>query len=224
MRKRKIFFIIITALILLFSCGIPNAYVPNSSDITITKDSSSGTFTVALSDTVRNELRDSSPTLYFFYTISSGDQDSAYKSLRNTFDTNFASETSGSIITSENPICDYTSGEKQYSLYQLTREGSTFNYLMGNEVSSETLTLSYDTSENTLTLSDSSGTTLYSGIQRVGDKIFTQAASTSDIVDYTAGSYTVNIYLVVSCSFTSYNNIYNTKIYNTDPILSFHMD
>lgn len=224
MKKRRMFFIIITALILLFSCGIPEVYVPNSSDITITRDSSSGTFTVALSDTVKNELRDSSPTLYFFYTISSADQESTYKSLRNTFDTNFASETSGSIITSENPICDYTSGEKRYSLYQLTREGTTFNYLMGNDEASETLTLSFDTSENTLTLSDSSGTTLYSGIQRVGDKIFTQSASTSDIVDYTAGSYTVNIYLVVSCSFTSYNNIYNTKIYNTDPILSFQMD
>ena len=225
MKSNLVYFIVITALILLFSCGIPNVYVPESSDITITRDSTSGTFTVTLSDTIKNELRDSSPTLYFLYTISSSDQSSTYSSAISSFDTSFASETSGSIITSSNPIYTYTSSDKSYSLYQLTRDNNAFNCQMGNDDSSLTLTLTRDTSENTLTLNDSSGSTIYSEIKRFDDKIFTKDAGTGEIVDYEeSGIYTVNVYLVISCSFTSYTNTYNKQISSSSPILSFQLD
>ena len=225
MKRNLVYFIVITTLILLFSCGIPNVYVPESSDITITRDSTSGTFTVTLSDTIKNELRDSSPTLYFLYTISSSDQSSTYSSAISSFNTSFASETSGSIITSSNPIYTYTSSDKSYSLYQLTRNNNAFNYQMGNDDSSLTLTLTRDTSENTLTLNDSSGNALYSEIKRFDDKIFTKDAGTGEIVDYEeSGIYTVNVYLVVSCSFTSYTNTYNKQISSSSPILSFQLD
>ncbi len=223
-KRSLVYFIVITTLILLFSCGIPNVYVPESSDITITRDSTSGTFTVTLSDTIRNELRDSSPTLYFLYTISSSDQSSTYSSALSGFNTAFASETSGSIITSSNPIYTYTSSDKSYSLYQLTRDGNAFNYQMGNDDSSLTLTLTRNTSENTLTLNDSTGSTIYSEIKRFDDKIFTKDAGTEEIVDYEeSGIYTVNVYLVVSCSFTSYTNTYNKQISSSSPVLSFNL-
>lgn len=225
MKRSLVYFIVITTLILLFSCGIPNVYVPESSDITITRDSTSGTFTVTLSDTIRNELRDSSPTLYFLYTISSSDQSSTYSSVLSGFNTSFASETSGSIITSSNPIYTYTSSDKSYSLYQLTRDNDAFNYQMGNDDSSLTLTLARNTSENTLALNDSTGSTIYSEIKRFDDKIFTKDAGTGEIVDYEeSGIYTVNVYLVVSCSFTSYTNTYNKQISSSSPILSFQLD
>ena len=224
-KRNLVYFIVITTLILLFSCGIPNVYVPESSDITIERDSTSGTFTITLSDTIKNELRDSSPTLYFLYTISSSDQSSTYSSAISDFNTSFASETSGSIITSSNPIYTYTSSDKSYSLYQLTRDNNAFNYQMGNDDSSLTLTLTRDTSENTLTLNDSSGNALYSEIKRFDDKIFTKDAGTGEIVDYEeSGIYTVNVYLVVSCSFTSYTNTYNKQISSSSPILSFQLD
>lgn len=224
-KRNLVYFIVITTLILLFSCGIPNVYVPESSDITIERDSTSGTFTITLSDTIKNELRDSSPTLYFLYTISSSDQSSTYSSAISDFNTSFASETSGSIITSSNPIYAYTSSDKSYSLYQLTRDNNAFNYQMGNDDSSLTLTLTRDTSENTLTLNDSSGNALYSEIKRFDDKIFTKDAGTGEIVDYEeSGIYTVNVYLVVSCSFTSYTNTYNKQISSSTPILSFQLD
>lgn len=225
MKRNLVYFIVITTLILLFSCGIPNVYVPESSDITIERDSTYGTFTITLSDTIKNELRDSSPTLYFLYTISSSDQSSTYSSAISDFNTSFASETSGSIITSSNPIYTYTSSDKSYSLYQLTRDNNAFNYQMGNDDSSLTLTLTRDTSENTLTLNDSSGKALYSEIKRFDDKIFTKDAGTGEIVDYEeSGIYTVNVYLVVSCSFTSYTNTYNKQISSSSPILSFQLD
>ena len=225
MKRNLVYFIVITTLILLFSCGIPNVYVPESSDITIERDSTYGTFTITLSDTIKNELRDSSPTLYFLYTISSSDQSSTYSSAISDFNTSFASETSGSIITSSNPIYTYTSSDKSYSLYQLTRDNNAFNYQMGNDDSSLTLTLTRDTSENTLTLNDSSGNALYSEIKRFDDKIFTKDAGTGEIVDYEeSGIYTVNVYLVVSCSFTSYTNTYNKQISSSSPILSFQLD
>ena len=225
MKRNLVYFIVITTLILLFSCGIPNVYVPESSDITVERDSTSGTFTITLSDTIKNELRDSSPTLYFLYTISSSDQSSTYSSAISDFNTSFASETSGSIITSSNPIYTYTSSDKSYSLYQLTRDNNAFNYQMGNDDSSLTLTLTRDTSENTLTLNDSSGNALYSEIKRFDDKIFTKDAGTGEIVDYEeSGIYTVNVYLVVSCSFTSYTNTYNKQISSSSPILSFQLD
>ena len=225
MKRNLVYFIVITTLILLFSCGIPNVYVPESSDITITRDSTSGTFTVTLSDTIKNELRDSSPTLYFLYTISSSDQSSTYSSAISSFNTSFASETSGSIITSSNPIYTYTSSDKSYSLYQLTRDNNAFNYQMGNDDSSLTLTLTRDTSENTLALNDSNGSTIYSEIKRFDDKIFTKDAGTGEIVDYEeSGIYTVNVYLVISCSFTSYTNTYNKQISSSSPILSFQLD
>ncbi len=227
MKRNRLFFIIITALVLLFSCGIPNVYVPDSSDITITPvDVDKGTFTITLSDTILGELSDSFPTLYFLYTISSGDQTSYYKSALDKFNSSYADETSGAVIPNDNPLSStkYTSSNKDYYVYQLTRSSEIFTYTLGNDTSSTTLTLYLDTSTNSLTLTDTAGNIIYSEIKRADNKTFKLSDGTSDIVDYADGTYTVNIYLVVSCKFDSYTNTYNKKINTSSPIYTFQIN
>lgn len=230
------YFIFFTALLLFTTtCGIPNVYVPSygtssSSDIQITRDSDSGKFSITLSQTIINELSDNKPTLYFFYTISSSSQSSAVSSLLSTFNNNYAVETSGSIISSSNPISTYESGsgdsKKEYNLYQLTNSsGNRFSYDMGNDDSSSSFTLTLDSSSNTLTLTNVTNSSVISqNLVRYGNIAFTRSAGSQDITDYSPSeTYYVEVYLVISCQFDNYSNTYNTKLEKSYPILKFQL-
>ena len=225
MKRRIIHFILIAALVLFtVSCGIPNIYVPSSSDVSIsTSSSANGTFTVKLSQTLINELRDGSPTLYFFYTISESSQSSDFQSAVYALNTNYCSETSGQIIdgTSGKPIATYTKGsgdsEKTYGVYQLSVDNL--------DISAETervFTLKVD-NDYSLMLVREDGTVI-NQIKRYNSEVFrkSQLNEGEEATDYEVGNiYSVKIYALVSCQFNSYNNIFNTRISYSSPILEF---
>lgn len=229
MKRTGVCFILIAALFLLTTCGIPIIYVPSTSDVKITPDNkTNGLFTIYISDTTFNELTSSSPTLYFFYTIAdaSSEQDSGFSSLMTKFNSDYASETDGknipSVFQSDQPIIEYTSSSGNvYGLYQ-------FNNCVIYDISAQsdlTLQLVLDESTNLLTLQDENGNVLQSGITRFNEKSF----SSADIKSYTneiavsnpSGTYYVNVYAVISCQFTSYTNIFNTKLTRATPVYKF---
>ncbi len=234
MKIKVFYFILLSALILLTTtCGIPNVYVPtygksSSNDIQITRNSDTGEFSISLSDTIKNELSSNKPTLYFFYTISSS-QDSAMTSLINSFNTEYCAETSGTPIGSTNYSYESGSGDsrKTYYLNQLSYSSgnNTFSYDLGHDEGTYTFSLTLDSSNNTLTLKDVlNDKVLNQNIKRNGGTAFSKTAGTDDITDYSVtDSYTVNIYLVISCQFDDYSNTYNTKIEKSYPILEFQL-
>ena len=230
MKRRIIHFILIAALVLFtVSCGIPNIYVPSSSDVSIsTSSSANGTFTVKLSQTLINELRDGSPTLYFFYTISESSQSSDFSSAISALNTNYCSETSGQIIDGKSgmPIATYTKGsgdsEKTYGVYQLSLESFTLKEV--KETSEYTLKLN---SDSTLMLLDEEGYALSTSIKRYNSEVFkrTYLNEGEEVTDYSVGTYyTVKVYALLSCQFDSYNNVFNTKISSSSPVFSFPID
>ncbi len=232
MKRRIIHFIIITALVLFtVSCGIPNIYVPSSSDVSIsTSSDKDGKFTVRLSQTLINELRDGSPTLYFFYTIGESSQSSKFSSAISALNTNYCSETGGQIIEDKTEqreaIATYSEGsgdsKKTYGVYQLS--------LVSLNVSPETVTefkLSINTDDNTLVLYDKDGNDIVRSIKRYNSEDFKRSALNEgeEAVDYSVGNiYAVKVYALVSCQFNTYNNVYNTKISQSSPILEFQLD
>ena len=228
MKRRIIHFILIAALVLFtVSCGIPNIYVPSSSDVSIsTSSDKNGTFTVKLSQTLINELRDGSPTLYFFYTISESSQSNNYQNAISALNSNYCIETSGQIIdgTSGKPIATYTTGsgdsEKTYGVYQLSVDNL--------DISAETernFTLKVD-NDYSLMLVREDGTVI-NQIKRYNSKVFrkSQLNEGEEATDYSVNNvYTVKVYALVSCQFDAYNNVFNTKISSSSPILEFRLD
>lgn len=222
---RKTFsFILVATLIFLVSCGIPSIYVPSSSDIAINSNKGTGVFTVTLSSTVREEMSSSYPDIYFFYTISSGAQDSQFSSLVSAFNKAYCSDTSGSIDFSSysdaEAVSTYKSNDLTYGIYKLNNL-KPLNISGENSVS---YTLSYDSSSGYLKLIDNStGETAASDISRINNHKFDKNYH-GDITDYSESSiYFVKVYVVVSCQFNLYSNIYNTTISQSSPILQFEL-
>lgn len=222
--RKTICFILITALILLSSCGIPSIYVPTSSDIGWNRNKEKGTFTITLSTAVLEEMSSSYPDIYFFYTVSSEEtQKSAFSTLISTFNKTYCEETSGSIDFSSfgsEAVSTYKSGDNTYGIYKL-------NNLKAVNISGESsvsFTLALDSSTGYLTLTDNNSGAVTTGIGRINNNKFDKSFS-GDITDYSAsGIYTVKVYAVVSCQFDLYSNIYNTTISQDSPILQFTLN
>ncbi len=227
MKKRYVFIFVTTLVFMLISCGIPTIYVPSSGDITLKSDSESGNFTVSLSSTVTGEMASGYPYIYFVYTVSSESQSSAYSSSVSAFNTKYCTETGGAVISSENgreSVASYTSGSgdsaKTYGIFQF----SNLTSYQISDTDSITLNLIYSEEDGTLTLADKDGNVIQSGITRSSEKKFTKTDFETDhteIVDYEAGTYSVKVYALVSCVFNAYNNIYNTKLSYSSPVLEF---
>lgn len=214
--KRKVFYILLTAALVFFlvSCGIPSIYVPSSSDITITAEDD-GKFTIKISDTTRTELSSSSPSLYFFYTISSSEQNSSYSSLLSSFNSKYAEETNGrnisSTFTDNQPFLGYTSGDNTYGLYQFSNlvmidiSGISEDTFVLKLDESGYLNLSYYTNDGDIAIKEK--------ITRFNYKTFDISSSHDEVVEYTAaGIYDLKVYALVSCQFNDYSNTYNTKL------------
>ncbi len=223
--KKTISFILITALILLSSCGIPSIYVPTSSDIVInpTKNKD-GEFTVSLSSTVLEEMAEDYPLIYFFYTVSTSSQ-STYSTVINNFNTAYCTETGGTTIPqdlSNQPVASASNSSDSSRPYGLFQPYGLVSYPLEG-ISSIKLSLKYDTSSNTLQLLDEEGNVLRTGKRYNTSDFNTLGSDSAEIVDYSAGTYNVKIYALVSCKFTAYSNTYNTKLSYSDPVYEFQV-
>ena len=209
MKKIIIFFIVCLTLFLFPSCGIPNVYVPSSSDIYISVNESTNKIYVDISDTTFNELNNSSATLYLFYTVSSESQSSNFGSLIRSFNSSYCSNTNGMIISQSQPtdsFFTYKSSNEEYKIYQPT--GVSFEL----DSKSNEFSFTYNSSNNTFELKDEEGNLLKS-FYRYNTKGFT--SSINDYEERTGTedtSYYITFYFLVSCNFSLYTNTYNTEL------------
>lgn len=231
MKRICVCFILFTALILLTTCGIPIIYVPTSSDISINADYDKGEFTISISSVTAAELSDSSPTLFFFYTIAdeSDVQRTGYNSVISSFNSSYATETDGTEIStvfkSEQPFIKATSNNVRYGLYQ-------FSNAVYYDISGETsikLKIEMDTNTYKLNLYDiTEGEEILeiANITRYNEKSFSSSDLNSDHTEIassdTSGTqYYLNVYAVVSCKFDYYTNTYNKTISRTSPVYKY---
>ncbi len=207
MKKIILFFIVCLTLFLFPSCGIPNVYVPSSSDIYISVNESTNKIYVDISDTTFNELNNSSATLYLFYTVSSESQSSNYSSLISSFNSSYCSNTNGMIISQGQPtFFTYKSSNDEYKIYQPT--GVSFEL----DSKSNEFYFTYNSSNNIFELKDEEGNLLKS-FYRYNTKDFT--SSINDYEERTGTedtSYYITFYFLVSCNFSLYTNTYNTEL------------
>lgn len=215
MKKIIIFFIVCLTLFLFPSCGIPNVYVPSSSDINITTNESTHNVSINISDTTFNELNNSIATLYLFYTVSSESQSSNYSSLIRSFNSSYCSNTNGMIISQSQPtnsFFTYKSSNEEYRIYQPT--GVSFEL----DSKSNDFTFTYNSSNNTFELKDEDGNLLKS-FSRYNTNAF--SSSVNDYEERTGTedtSYHITFYFLVSCNFSLYTNTYNTELSSNDSL------
>lgn len=222
--KKRITFILMAALILLSSCGIPSIYVPTSSDVAINKTSNDGEFTVTLSSTVLEEMAEDYPLLYFFYTVSTTSQTS-YSTVITNFNNAYCSETGGSVIPQDlnnQPVASYKSSGDSSKEYGIFQPQGLVSYQIGGTGSIK-LRLSNDKSSNTLQLLDEEGNVLGTGKRYNSHDFNTLGSDSPEIVDYSGGTYNIKIYALVSCKFTAYSNTYNTKLSYSNPLYEFEI-
>ncbi len=207
MKKIILFFIVCLTLFLFPSCGIPNVYVPSSSDINISVNESTNKIYVDISDTTFNELNNSSATLYLFYTVSSESQSSNFGSLIRSFNSSYCSNTNGMIISQSQPtFFTYKSSNEEYKIYQPT--GVSFEL----DSKSNEFSFTYNSSNNTFELKDEEGNLLKS-FYRYNTKGFTSSVNEYEERTGTEDtSYYITFYFLVSCNFSLYTNTYNTEL------------
>lgn len=216
MKKLFLFFILFLALFLFSSCGLPNVYVPSSSDINITVNGSSNKVSVDISDTTFNELHNSTATLYLFYTVSSESQSSNFNSLISSFNSSYCSNTNGMIISQNQPTKSFFKFERnneEYKIYQPTGVSLDLNE------KSNSFTFTYNSSNNTFELRDEDDNLVKSFYRYNGNNF---SSSINDYNDERTGtedtSYYITFYFLVSCNFNLYTNTYNTELSSSDSL------
>lgn len=216
MKKLFLFFILFLALFLFSSCGLPNVYVPSSSDINITVNGSSNKVSVDISDTTFNELHNSTATLYLFYTVSSESQSSNFNSLISSFNSSYCSNTNGMIISQSQPtdsFFTYKSSNEEYRIYQPI--GVSFEL----DSKSNDFTFTYNSSNNTFELRDEDDNLVKSFYRYNGNNF---SSSINDYNDERTGteetSYKITFYFLVSCNFSLYTNTFNTELSSSDSL------
>ena len=222
--KKTICFILLTALFFLVSCGIPSIYVPSSSDVVLSKTQNDGEFRVILSSAVLEEMAEDYPLIYFFYTVST-DSQSTYSTVISNFNKAYCTETDGSVIPQnlgDQPVASATNSSDTSKTYGIFQSEGLVSYAIEG-TSSIKLSLKYDTSSNTLQLLDEDGNVLRTGKRYNSNDFNTLGSDSPEIVDYSAGTYNVKIYALVSCKFTAYSNTYNTKLNYSNPVYEFQI-
>ena len=215
MKKRLLF---ISLLILLFfsSCGIPNMVVPDSNAVSISADDTSKSYTITISDPFllnRNNLSSYSPEIYLFYTVSTSSTSSGgFSKLITTFNTNYCSYPDCKPLSSsdgEVGFLDESYNDDTYSLFLFNGNSGIISnsYLEGDRFNLEfsqvngDLILSIYGSDNSLIIKRT--------LKSNGDNSFFTNEFQNEI-----GSYvdSIEIYAVISYSFSEYSNVWNTKL------------
>lgn len=215
MKKRLLF---ISLLILLFfsSCGIPNMVVPDSNAVSISADDTLDSYTITINDPFllnRNNLSSYSPEIYLFYTVSTSSTSSGgFSKLITTFNTNYCSYPDCKPLSSsdgEVGFLDESYNDDTYSLFLFNGNSGIISnsYLEGDRFNLEfsqvngDLILSIYGSDNSLIIKRT--------LKSNGDNSFFTNEFQNEI-----GSYvdSIEIYAVISYSFSEYSNVWNTKL------------
>ena len=214
--KKRLLFISLLILLIFSSCGIPNMVVPDSNAVSISADDTSKSYTITISDPFllnRNNLSSYSPEIYLFYTVSTSSTSSGgFSKLITTFNTNYCSYPDCKPLSSsdgEVGFLDESYNDDTYSLFLFNGNSGIISnsYLEGDRFNLEfsqvngDLILSIYGSDNSLIIKRT--------LKSNGDNSFFTNEFQNEI-----GSYvdSIEIYAVISYSFSEYSNVWNTKL------------
>lgn len=217
MKKRHLF-ISLLILLIFSSCGIPNMVVPDSSAVSISADDTSDSYTITINDPFllnRNNLSSYSPEIYLFYTVSTpSSSSSGFSKLITTFNTNYCSYPDCKPLSSsdgEVGFLDESYDNDTYSLFLFNGNSGIISnsYLEGDRFS---LKFSRRDNDNDLILSiyGSDGSFITEKtLKSNGNNSFFSNEFHNEI-----GSEvnSIDIYAVISYSFSEYSNVWNTKL------------
>ena len=216
--KKRLLFISLLILLIFSSCGIPNMVVPDSNAVSISADDTSDSYTITINDPFllnRSNLSSYSPEIYLFYTVStSSTSSSGFSKLISTFNTNYCSYPDCKPLSSsdgEIGFLDESYDNDTYSLFLFNGNSGVISnsYLEGDKFS---LKFSKSDNDNDLMLSiyGSDGSLITEKtLKSNGNNSFFSNEFHNEI-DSEVNS--IEIYAVISYSFSEYSNVWNTKL------------
>ena len=217
MKKRHLF-ISLLILLIFSSCGIPNMVVPDSNAVSISADDTLDSYIITINDPFllnRSNLSSYSPEIYLFYTVSTtSSSSSGFSKLIITFNTNYCSYPDCKPLSSsdgEVGFLDESYDNDTYSLFLFNGNSGIISnsYLEGDKFS---LKFSKSDNDNDLMLSiyGSDGSLITEKtLKSNGNNSFFSNEFHNEI-----GSEvnSIDIYAVISYSFSEYSNVWNTKL------------
>lgn len=216
--KKRLLFISLLILLIFSSCGIPNMVVPDSNAVSISADDTSDSYTITINDPFllnRSNLSSYSPEIYLFYTVSTQSTSSGgFSKLITTFNTNYCSYPDCKPLSSsdgEVGFLDESYNDDTYSLFLFNGnsgiisnsdlEGDKFSLKFSKSDNDNDLILSISGSDNSLIVERT--------LKSNGNNSFFSNEFQNEI-----GSdvKSIEIYAVISYSFSEYSNVWNTKL------------
>ena len=221
MKKRHLF-ISLLILLIFSSCGIPNMVVPDSNAVSISADDTSNSYTITINDPFllnRSNLSSYSPEIYLFYTVStSSTSTGGFSKLITTFNTNYCSYPDCKPLSSsdgEVGFLDESYNDDTYSLFLFHGNDSVISnsYLEGDKFN-----LKFSQLDNDLILSiyGSDNSIINERILKSnGNNSFFSNEFQNEIGSEVKS---IEIYAVISYSFSEYSNVWNTKLSKSNNI------
>ena len=214
--KKRLLFISLLILLIFSSCGIPNMVVPDSNAVSISADDTSRSYTITINDPFllnRSNLSSYSPEIYLFYTVSTQSTSTGgFSKLITTFNTNYCSYPDCKPLSSsdgEVGFLDESYNDDTYSLFLFNGNSGVISnsYLEGDKFS-----LKFSQHDNDLILSiyGSDGSFIAKKtLMSNGNNSFFSNEFQNEI---SSEVESIKIYAVMSCSFSEYSNVWDTKL------------
>lgn len=216
--KKRLLFISLLILLIFSSCGIPNMVVPDSNAVSIYADDTLDSYTITINDPFllnSNNLSSYSPEIYLFYTVSTSSTSSGgFSKLITSFNTNYCSYPDCKPLSSsdgEVGFLDESYDNDTYSLFLFNGNSGIISnsYLEGDKFS---LKFSKSDNDNDLILSiyGSDGSLITEKtLKSNGNNSFFSIEFHNEI---SSEVNSIDIYAVISYSFSEYSNVWNTKL------------
>ena len=215
--KKRHMFISLLILLIFSSCGIPNMVVPDSNAVYISADDTSKSYTITINDPFllnRSNLSSYSPEIYLFYTVSTQSTSSGgFSKLITTFNTNYCSYPDCKPLSSsdgEVGFLDESYDNDTYSLFLFNGNSGVISnsYLEGDKFN---LKFSQHANDLILSIYSSDGSLITEEItlKSNGNNSFFSNEFQNEIGSEVKS---IEIYAVISYSFSEYSNVWNTKL------------
>lgn len=231
MRKLHLVLSFVT-LLFLCSCGIPSMLVPDSSAVSINRDTNSeGRVGITINDPYISDPGNNasySPELYLYYCVKKqGDSSEGFSKLFSTFNSTYSNPPYCNSIPSEiekSGILEEKYNNSSYKLYQFASLPIIDNANIRN--SGYDMVFSYDSDKGlVLSLMDEKVSTepykTYLLTPSTGDS-FNEGSAFMEENGLRYGDVAeVTVYCVLSFAFSDYTNIWNTKISASNYLYSF---
>ena len=215
--KKRLLFISLLILLIFSSCGIPNMVVPDSNAVSISADDPSKSYTITINDPFllnRSNLSSYSPEIYLFYTVSTqSTSSSGFSKLISTFNTNYCSYPDCKPLSSSDGEIGFLDESYDNDTYSLFLFNGNSGVISNSDLEGDKFNLKFSQHDNDLILSiygsDGSLITEEITLKSNGNNSFFSNEFQNEIgseVD------SIEIYAVISYSFSEYSNVWNTKL------------